>query len=519
MVAVATSACAAIEGLDAYGPGSGGSDAATDGPVVTGDSGVPPGDSGEEAVASDADAAASDATASLDGDAMAIAVSDAPPSTDDAPEFDAGNCMIAMVDPVHGVFVAGGTDGGTDGAGCGTTPSSPCASIGAGITTATSKPDGAARTIVYVSAGVYTEKVTLPGGVTVQGGWHWGGGSTWTFDCTATPESVVVVQAPSTSNMTVVATSNNGMTGTLSTLTVLSKPEAQLGESLYGIYATGNNTLVTLTDVVVTMQAGGAGQAGTMGANGSAPATCSPGDGISAAATTVGTVGTAGAAGGFSSSGFTTHGGATGGNGVAGDNGPVGGAATSVTYTACTAVSTNPASCTQSGTLSCLGGPGVNGCGGGGGNGGTGGSGGGSSVAVFASNAAVTIVGGGFEAGNGGSGGPGGSGGAGGTGSAGAVGPATPCPTSSCSATLCIPSGMMVTSPGGPAPTTPAGQGSAGGAGGGGAGGDSYVIVTVGAATNALNLSRSVPPALTPGKAGPAAGTAPNGSAAPQAMF
>jgi len=77
----------------------------------------------------------------------------------------------------------------------------------------------------------------------------------------------------------------------------------------------------------------------------------------------------------------------------------------------------------------------------------------------------------------------------------------------------------MVTSPGGPAPTTPAGQGSAGGAGGGGAGGDSYVIVTVGAATNALNLSHSVPPTMTPGKAGPGAGTAPNGIAASQATF
>jgi hypothetical protein len=520
LVAVATSACAAIEGLDHYGPGSGGSDATVDGRVVTGDSsgGVVPGDSGEEGVPGED---ASDATVTPDGDAMAIGASDAPPSTDDAPDFDAGNCMTAMVDPVHGVFVAGGPDGGTDGAGCGTSPTNPCASIGAGITTATSKPDGAARSIVYVSAGLYTEKVTLPGGVTVQGGWHWGGGSTWTFDCTSAPESAVVVQAPSGDNMTVVATSNNGMTATLSVLTVLSKPEAnvQPGESLYGVYATGNNTVLTLTDVVVTMQAGGAGQPGTTGAAGTNPASCSPGDGASAASSTVGTVGSAGAAGSFSGTGFTTHAGGTGGNGVAGDHGPVGGPATPVTYTACTSVTTNPASCMQSATLSCVGGTGVNGCGGGSGSGGTGGGGGGSSVAIFANNAAVTITGGAFEAGSGGNGGAGGVGGAGGTGSAGATGPTTSCATSSCSGTMCMPSGSSTTAPGGAAPTTPAGQGSAGGLGGGGAGGDSYAIVTLGAATAVLSLSRAVPPALGVGRAGTGAGTAPNGSAAVQGMF
>jgi hypothetical protein len=259
------------------------------------------------------------------------------------------------------------------------------------------KVDAGVRNIVYVAAGLYTEKLTLVGGVIVQGGWHWDGGPRWSFDCGSAPESVVIVQAPSTSNMTIDASSDDGMT-TLSTLTVLSKAASavQPGESLYGVFATGVNTVLALTDVVVTMQAGGAGQAGATGGVGStAPGPCAVGDGASA--TISGAEGTAGSDGTLSSTGFTTPPpGGTGGSGVAGDNGAAGGAPVSVMYSACASV--NPCTVEQA---TCAGGYGVNGCGGSGGLGGGGGAAGGSSVALFAYDATVTVTAGALRAGTG----------------------------------------------------------------------------------------------------------------------
>ena len=513
-VAIATSACAAIEGLDKYGTGSGGGadSGGTDGP--TGSDGTVVDGTLEGAIEEiDVDDASEDAPAETsvegapdvtDAEAFESSSSDVV-SSNDAPPFDAGNCTTNQVDPVHGVFVAPGGSDAADGAGCGTTPSSPCASIGAGIATAAMKIDGTTRNIVYVSAGRYTEKLTLAGGITVQGGWHWGGdgGVTWSFDCSSVPESQVVVQAPPSSNTTVVATSNNGMTATLSTLTVLSKSAANPGESLYGIFATGANTLLALTDVVVTVQAGGAGQAGSTGAPGVAPpASCAAGDGNMNDA--AGTVGAAGNAGTFSSTGFTTHTGGAGGTGTAGDNGTAGAPGASVSGSVC-----GPSPCTNQ-QMSCVGGAGTNGCGGGGGLGGSAGAGGGSAVAIFAYDATVTITAGGFQAGNGGSGGAGGAGGAGASGSSGSMGSQTLCAQSACAdsgSMGCIPLGTTVTGAGGAAGGK-GGQGSTGGQGGGGAGGDSYVIATGGLATGRLKLVGS--PALTPGAAG--AGGSSNGA-------
>jgi hypothetical protein len=454
-----------------------------------------------------------DATVRVDGGKSGV--EDAEPSLDGGadgiPGFDAGNCGVTMVDTVQGVFVA---SGGMDSSGCGTEPNSPCASIGAGIATATAN----ARGVVYVSAGTYVERLTLPAGISVQGGWHWGGngGTEWAFDCSATPESVVTVQAPSSSNMTVVANSNNG-SSTLSTLTVLSKPAAAVsaGESLYGIFATGANTQLTLTDVVVTMQAGGAGTPGSMGSAGAAPAsTCSSGDGVSPGMP--GFVGTAGLEASVSSTGFATHTGGTGGNGTPGDNGMAGSDATSVSYSACVHA---PPACT-SGQAMCTGTPGVNGCGGGGGLGGTGGAGGGSSVAIFADDATVTVTAGVLQAGNGGNGGGGGGGSFGVSGSVGANGQDVVCPNSMCaSASSCTVTGSTTSVPGGAAGGA-GGQGSNGGQGGGGSGGDSYAILTGGMATGRLTLSASSQPELVAGQPGLGGGSnGPNGTAGAENTF
>jgi hypothetical protein len=492
---VIAASCAYISGGDDYSAGSGQSADApigTDGPS-------------DEAGLGDG-APVSDVQAPVD---VVVTV------PDDAPSFDAGVCGVTMVDLVHGIFVAP-PPGGVDSAGCGTSPSSPCASIGQGLMTATIKTDAGAGNIVYVAGGPtggspaapYVEKVTLPGGVTVQGGWHWAGGgsSEWTFDCSASPESVVTVQAPSADNMTVIANSNNGMS-TLSTLTVLSKATANPGESLYAIFATGANTQLTLTDVVVTMQQGGTGPTGT-NANSAAPAapassSCSSGDGNSM--TTSGSVGTAGAGASVSSTGFATHTGGMGSNGTPGDNGTAGQAAMPQSYPACVKA---PPACT-SGQAMCTGAPGVNGCGGGAGLAGTGGGGGGSSVAVFAFDAMVTITAGVLQAGNGGTGGPGGTGSAGAMGSQGAVGQFTNCAQSTCaSSSLCMVTGMTTAAAGGTSGGT-GGQGSNGGQGGGGAGGDSYSILTGGMATTRLTLSPSAPPLLASGQ--PGASGMPNG--------
>jgi hypothetical protein len=468
-----------------------------------------------------------DATTGADGPSNEGGLGDGAPMSDveapsdvvvtvpeDAPSFDAGVCGVTMVDLVHGVFVAP-PPGGVDSAGCGTSPSGPCASIGQGLMTATIKTDAGARNIVYVAGGPtggppaapYVEKVTLPANVTVQGGWHWAGGgsSEWTFDCGTSPESVVTVQAPSADNMTVIANSNNG-TSTLSTLTVLSKATANPGESLYGIFSTGALTRLTLTDVVVTMQQGGAGPSGTNASAAAAAAgSCSSGDGNSM--TTSGAVGTAGAATSVSATGFATYGGGMGGNGAPGDNGTAGQAAVPMSYPACVK---SPPSCT-SGQATCMGAPGVNGCAGGAGFGGTGGTGGGSSVAMFAYDAAVTITAGVLQAGNGGSGGAGGTGSLGATGSPGTPGQQTICAQSTCaSSSSCTITGMTTVASGGVSGGT-GGQGSNGGQGGGGAGGDSYAILTGGMATARLTLASSTPPRLGAGQ--PGASGVPNGPA------
>ncbi len=465
-----------------------------------------PDSAGESGVLADASP-----SGAADADATTVVPSDGALPTD-APAFDAGNCATAVVDPVHGVFVA---PGGTDSVGCGTAPTSPCQSIGAGVASATA--DGGGRDIVYVSAGVYTETVTLDVGVTVQGGWHWGGSSIWSFDCGSSPESAVTVQAPSNSNATVVVSGSDGNPATLSTLTVLSKAASavQPGESLYGVFATGASTVLALTDVIVTMQAAGAGLPGTAGAIGSAPpVTCSAGNGKNAAASTAGAVGATGTGGSFSSAGYTTHTAGTGGNGTAGGNGMAGGPGASVPVSVC--ATTNP--CTV-GQTTCVGAAGLNGCGGEGGVGGSGGGGGGSSVAIFAYDAAVIVTAGAFRTGDGGNGGAGGAGGSGGSGSGGSPGLPSLCEGSSCSGSAtsaCAPLNPAVMASGG-ASGTEGGNGSVGGRGGGGAGGDSDVIVTGGSATSMLVLAAD--PALLPGKPGTGAANGPSGIAVVQRTF
>jgi hypothetical protein len=122
---------------------------------------------------------------------------------------------------------------------------------------------------VYLDRGTYLESITLPGGITLQGGWASLGGQ-WTHSCDPT---TAILQAPQTSNTTVLA---SGGTANLDTLTIKSKPPQNVapGESLFGIRAVGASTNLTLTNVAVYVGDGGPGATGM---NGSAGANTSNG--------------------------------------------------------------------------------------------------------------------------------------------------------------------------------------------------------------------------------------------------
>jgi hypothetical protein len=482
-------ACAGLEGLTKYeecAAGCGAADSSAPDHAIIGQ-----GDSS----ANGTDGSVTDNAADAAGDELTPVTGDAAEdvSGDDVgPVEDAGTCAGPSVNAGTGIFV---TTGGTDGASCGTSPGSPCKTIGAGITSAHAN----GRTTVYVSAGKYVEEVKPVAGVTVQGGWH-ASGATWSFDCSDAPDSVVKVQAPASSNTTVLANAINGA-ATFSTMTVLSMATSsvQPGQSIYGVFATGSNTQLTLTDVVVNVVAGGGGQTGGMGSTGSSPpSSCSSGDGQSN--TTAGAQGGGASAGTFSSSGFTPSSGNTGSSGNAGDNGTGAPSPTPTSYSTC---STEILSCNMNAASSCTGTAGKNGCSGGGGGGGAGGGGGGSSVALFIDAAQVTVAAGSLTAGNGGNGGAGGSGGQGAGGSAGAAGSSTQCTPSSCNFLQCN-QGSKVTGAAGGAGGT-GGHGSTGGQGGGGAGGDSYAVMSGGGGTVTLTTTTLV--------AG-SAGSSPGGGAA-----
>jgi len=403
-----------------------------------------------------------------------------------------------------GVYV---TPTGTDATGCGASRGSPCQTL-AGAIASTSYYQG--RNIVFVGAGTYVESVTPAAGITIMGGWQVSG-STWSFDCGPHPEADVIVRAPSSANTTVLVDGIHGAV-TLSTLTLQSKAAANAGESLYGVFARGSTTDLTLTNVVVTMATAGDGQTPAQADGGAAPtSSCSAGDGDSA--TTPGAIGAGASSGTFSSAAFTPAAGAAGSSGSSGDNGTAAPAPTPVPYASCTGTA-----CTNS-SASCTGQQGSQGCGGGGGSGGAGGGGGGSSIALFAFDANVTVTGGSYTAGYGGNGGSGGAGGTGTGGSTGAAGKGASCTSSTCqAAVLCIGNipNNNITASGGAAGGA-GGTGSAGGKGGGGSGGDSYAIITGGAATAALTLLDS--PLLASGAPGTSLGNGSAGMAGARASF
>jgi len=410
----------------------------------------------------DKDASAIDASDATAFDAPSEAQSDA------ASEADAdASCVSATVNETAGIFVA--TSGSTDNTTCGTM-TVPCASIQTGLDRAHVITG---KSIVYVSRGTYAESITLYAGLTLEGGWDVldnGQSKTWVQACADRAGAVVV--RPATSARTVQAIDLGGA-ASIADLTIASKKNAAAGESIYGVFARGVTTDLTLDDVVVDVSSGGSGVSGSDGKNGDAgPNGCAADLGDAGAS---GSFGTGAEAGVFGSDGFTTWSGSDGTNGTAGLAGSAGTSGDCVTCGQCKSFlgcsfNTGAQSCGTSGLV---------GCGGGAGTAGTFGSGGGSSLAIFAWDAKVTVTKCDVRAGSGGSGGSGGASGSGGAGGPGVMGDACASCAVGCTSQCNPINGAGAAGDAGGA----GGNGGSGGAGGGGSGGCAFALYQGGSAT------------------------------------
>ena len=476
-------------------------------PPIGGEGGVDGASGADGAAEAAADAPADSADATLDAgadsaDASADATLDqaAPTDTSDDTAMNAADASCPPVAAGVGVFVR---MGGSSSSGCGS-QGNPCGTVQLGITTAA----GTGMT-VFVAPGSYPESLILASGVTVSGGWS----ASWTRTCDPTAVKITTTTSDR------VAFANNlggGTPATLDTLTLANDSVATTGQSLYGVFVVGS--FVKLTDVLVTVAAGGAGSNGLGGSNGGpARPPCSAGTGASGTTATLGMAGTNGT---YAASGFVLGSAGTGGgNGTAGADGTAPGGAdcdTTMCFGPCNK-ETAPDGCTANSPPQggCCSGAGTSGCGGSPGTGGGGGSGGGSSIALFAwGNAEVSISGGSLASGNGGAGGMGGAGGSGTMGTAGAAGdPYTEDEGCATGTTFPACATAKRTLAGGAAGGM-GGNGTGGGAGGGGAGGDSYAYY----ADPSSTVTPGSDTMLVPGSfgAGGSGGTAgPNGNAGP----
>ncbi len=419
---------------------------------------------------------------------VGIDVASADVASPDASTVDSGDsgltgCAARVPNGAVGLFVA---PTGTDGGAC--TRMSPCRTVQYAIVAAVQL----SKSIVYLAANnaPYFESITMKGGVSIEGGWD----ASWMPICDATKSTAVTIQG--VTNITV----NASFVGqaTLRYLTITTKSSAAPGESLYGIFATGAPTDLTLDQLNVKSAGGGAGVSGAIGSDGAnGVGSCAPSNG---APGSLGSNGAAAAPGNFSASGYTPAKASDGNSGTAGANGMSGTMGTCGACSTCT--NGNP--CVFGQNNSCAG-NGLSGCGGKAANGGGVGANGGSSVGVFVSDAQVTVLAGSYTIDNGGDGGNGAVGGVGGAGSLGTLGSDIKCVTQfACINQTCSVNSVTVLKGG--AAGTSGGAGGNGGSGGGGSGGFSFAFVASKSSKLVLNQN----PTLVHGKGG--AGGNPNGA-------
>jgi hypothetical protein len=418
---------------------------------------------------------------------------DAPGDVTDAAVDVTGLCARSLSNSIYVSHASG-----HDVSACGT-QAVPCLTIKQGLMKATAEVEaGIVR--LAIAEGTYNENVTLEKGISLVGGWVIDGGA-WEEDLSdAAAEKLFIIPT----GPTAVTASSLGGGAALCTLTVGSKATADPGETLYGVFATGDTTLL-LGNVEVEVNGGGdggSGATGSVGDPGNPAAGCTAASGMMG--TPVGMRGSPGK-GKFGNSGYEPGNGEDGGTGTPGENGTPGGPGSTET-------------CVDK-CLTCVigtkhketGGTGLSGCAGKGGEPGTGGGGGGSSVGIFAWGATITIEGGDIVVGNGGNGAPGGTGGDGGAGSAGKPGaPGAKCPTSCGSLPKCGKTADLA--PEGGAPGGPGGPGSSGGAGGPGSGGFSCPIVEGDHAKVAAHGVKTSPGSPGSGAPGAPTGGTPNDS-------
>ncbi len=526
-VAVVGSACGGGDFAPTLGDGSDAAAApdAAD-PDASAPSSPPPveGIPGRDAATNDIDGSGSDTTTPLSDASSNL---DGRAATDAGPPVDP--CTLLRPDAATSVFVA---PGGGASPGCGSIDK-PCGGVQDAIELAAK----GAKPTVIVAAGTYAKEViNLRPGLTLQGGWNRSAAGAWSKECGASPSALVTLRAPASADRTVVASfAGAAAAATLDTLSIESKPFADRGQTLYGVFVTGASTKLVLNAVSVTVADGGAGADGKDTLQGGpAPNTCTASS-TGQTALVPGADGAGAPRGTFGVAGYVGLAAGDGAPGSAGSNGAIP-SPVPVTGPGCTlggfqlagsSVAGAPPPCDTT-AVSVRGNPGTAGCGGAGGGGGIHGSNGGSSISVFVADGAVTAAGGKWVAGSGGVGGNGGKGAAGSQG--GPVGvqgaPSDPNDTSATYYGVCTPvtsgaTGRLLRCDGSdPHPAPPGapggagGNGSAGGGGGGGSGGISYAYVTAGSgmvSSATTQLGFGAPGA---GGSGGAAGTPRNPGAA-----
>jgi len=253
------------------------------------------------------------------------------------PDVDAGVEPILPCDENERPTVADGVFASTDGddsAGNGT-PLLPFRTINRSITAAVA----GSKKRIYVAEGTYAESLAFDGarqGFVVSGAWK-RAGDAWSRDCSQGFRTRTVVASPSN-----IAVRVSGVTTTtgLDALTVATKGTCAAGESCFGIFVSGANTVFSLKRVRVVAGSGGSGLAprspapsGNRVCNGTSD--CSNG-----AAGGTADAGNPGGPGSFTEAGFVPGDGLGGGTGTVGAHGTPGGPG-------------NPTTCANAGVGQC----------------------------------------------------------------------------------------------------------------------------------------------------------------------
>lgn len=405
-------------------------------------------------------------------------------------ECDGNSCLANI--SANGAFVS------PLGAGSACTSTQPCPTIAAALATG--------RSPIYLDHGTYTEQVSITASVDIEGGWAWMQSTGVWSNCNGTSTTSIIV-APASANPEWSTVQITAGTVTLSTLTVKNPTVAVAGQaqSLYGIFATGASTAVTLDDVAISVAQGGSGQQPAavttpgMNATGSG---CGADDGADGGAGIPG-VGTV--AGSYGATGFVPATGSPGSPGNPGNDGTLTTPGMESTSNWCkTGTSVPPAKppCDCGNSAVSTGLVGTAGCAGGGAPGGNGGSGGGASIGIFAWQASVNTTGVTVTTQAGGGGGTGGAGsttpGSGANGTTGSNGVTYPTGCKTNPAGGCYECTGSIVGLGGVG--GPGGNGGLGGQGSGGPGGDSLCYAgTAGAVTGITASNCTVGPGGTGG--------------------